>query len=319
MKISIIGAGNVGGLTAIHLCASGFSEIVLIDKLSNLAHAKALDASDAQFIYKHNYHIQGTDDINQIADSEIIVITAGMPRRPGMSREQLVQNNSQIIKGVCLDIKRLSPKSIIIVVTNPLDIMTYLVIKQTGLPARRVLGMGLTLDRARLANLIAEALNVAVTEIEPCVIGSHGAGMLPLSRYTKVKGMPLDNYLQPKEINELFQKTVQRGAEIVSYLGSGSAYFAPSAAIFEIAKAVSNNENCVLPVSAYLCGEYGIDHLCIGTPCRLGKEGIEEIIELELNQEEKITFLKSAEAIKKQIVNIDCNASKNSVKESSKG
>ena len=312
MKISIIGAGNVGGLTAMHLCSSGFSDIVLIDAVSNLAHAKALDSSDAQFIFKHNYRIQGTDDINQIADSEIIVLTAGMPRKPGMSREQLIQNNSQIIKGICQDIQRLSPKSIIIVVTNPLDIMTYLVIKQTGLPARRVLGMGLTLDRARLANLIAEVLNVAVTEIEPCVIGSHGAGMLPLSRYTKVKGMPLDNYLQPEEIKDLFRKTVQRGAEIVSFLGSGSAYFAPSAAIYELVRAIARDESCVMPVSVYLCGEYGLKNLCIGLPCCLGREGIEKIIELELNAEEKKALLKSAEAIKKQIAIIDNNANNNS-------
>lgn len=301
MKISIIGAGNVGGLAALHLCSLGFNEIVLIDALPNLAYAKALDLSDARFIFTHNYHIHGTDDINQIAGSQILIITAGSPRKPGMTREELIQRNSQIIKGVCQNIKRLSPESIIIVVTNPLDAMTYLVLKETGLPAHRVLGMGLTLDRARLGNLIAEALNVSITEIEPCIIGSHGEGMLPLTRFTKVKGLPIDTHLEPEKINEIFCRTVQRGAEIVSQLGNGSAYFAPSAAISELAAVIIRNEKRTLPVSVYLNGEYGLKELCIGLPCCLGKEGIERIIELELNEKEKLAFLKSAESIKKQI------------------
>jgi len=301
MKISIIGAGNVGGLTALQLCSLGFDEIVLVDVAPKLAYAKALDLSDARFILKHNYHIQGTDDINEITDSEILIITAGIPRKPGMKREELLQKNSQIIKDICSSIKRLSCESIIIVVTNPLDTMTYLVIKETGLPPHRVLGMGLTLDRARLANLIAERLNVAITQIQPCIIGSHGEEMLPLSRYTKVKGLPLDRYLKSEEINELFQRTVQRGAEIVSFLGNGSAYFAPSAAISELTKTIAKDEKCILPISTYLDGEYGLKDVCIGLPCRLGRKGIEEIIELDLNDKEKTDFLKSAESIKKQI------------------
>ena len=301
MKISIIGAGNVGGLTAVQLCSLGFNEIVLVDAVPKLACAKALDLSDTRFIFKHNYHIWGTDDINQIADSEILIITAGIPRKPGMKREELAQRNSQIIKEICQKIKCLSRESVIIVVTNPLDVMTYLVIKETNFPAHRVLGMGLTLDNARLANLIAQALNVAVTEIEPCIIGSHGEGMLPLSRYTKIKGSPLDKYLKPEAINELFRKTVQRGAEIVSFFGSGSAYFAPSAAISELTRVIARDEKRILPVSVYLNGEYGLKDLCIGLPCSLGRDGIEKIIELELNDQEKIAFLKSAESIKKQI------------------
>ncbi|KPK43048.1 MAG: hypothetical protein AMJ78_00355 [Omnitrophica WOR_2 bacterium SM23_29] len=301
MKISIIGAGNVGGTTAIQLCSLGFNEIVLVDAVPNLAQAKASDLSDARFTFKHNYRIQGTDDINKIADSEILIITAGMPRKPGMTREELIQKNSQIIKGICQDIKRLCPQTIIIVVTNPLDAMTYLVLKETGLPSHSVLGMGLTLDCARLANLIAEDLNVDVTEIEPCIIGSHGEAMLPLSRYIKVKGAPLDKHLKPERINKLFQRTVRRGAEIVALLGSGSAYFAPSAAICELTEVIAKDEKRTLPVSAYLNGEYGLKDLCIGLPCCLGRKGIERIIELELNEEEKSAFIKSAESIKKQI------------------
>ncbi len=300
MKISIIGAGNVGGLTAMHLCSLGFSEIVLVDAIENLAHAKALDLSDARFIFKHNYRVRGTGDITQIKNSDILIITAGIPRKPGMKREELLQKNSQIIKGICKNIKRLCPESIIIVVTNPLDTMTYLVIQETALSTHRVLGMGLTLDTARLANLIAERLNIEVTEIEPCIIGSHGEGMLPLSRHTKVKGAALDTYLKPEEISELFGKTVQRGAEIVSHLGTGSAYFAPSMAISDLTRAIAQDEKRVLPVSVYVNGEYGLEDICIGLPCCIGRKGIERIIQLELNDQENKALLKSAESIKKQ-------------------
>ena len=301
MKVSIIGAGNVGGLTAIQLCSLGIDEIVLVDAVAGLACAKALDLSDARFLLKQEYRIQGTGDMSQIKGSQILVITAGMPRKPGMKREELALRNSQIIKEVSQKIKSLCPEAVIIVVTNPLDAMTYCVIKETGLPANRVLGMGLTLDRARLANLIAVELNIAVDKIEPCVIGSHGEAMLPLSRYTKVDGMALDKHLEADKISKVFQGTIKRGAEIVSFLGSGSAYFAPSAAITELVKAIAEDEKRTLPVSTYLNGEYGLKDLCIGLPCCLGRNGIEKIIELELNDKEKSDFLKSAEAIRKQI------------------
>jgi len=277
-------------------------------KLTNLAQAKALDLSDAGFLFKQNYSILGTDDINQIANSDIIIITAGMPRKPGMKREELLQKNSQIIKGICKKIKTLSPKSIIIVVTNPLDAMTYTVIKETNFSAERVLGMGLTLDQSRLANLIAQTLGISVTDVQPCIIGSHGEGMLPLSRYTKIQGRSLDSCLKPDEIKELFQRTVKRGAEIVSVLGNGSAYFAPSAAISELVKTIIRDEKRNLPVSVYLNGEYGLRDLCIGLPCCLGKKGIEKIIKLELDTQEKEALIKSADSIRKQISLLDAQA-----------
>lgn len=283
------------------LSSFGFSEILLIDVIPKMAGAKALDLSDARYFLKDNFRIQGTDDIEQIEDSEIIIITAGIPRKPGMKREELIGKNSQIIKEISKNIKRLCPQSIVIVVTNPLDAMTYLAIKETSLPVHRVLGMGLTLDRARLANLISEQLNVAVTDIEPQIIGSHGEGMLPLSRQTKIKGKPLDEYLSPEQISALLERTVQRGAEIVSGLGSGSAYFAPSAAICELTRVIAQDEKSILPASVYLNGEYGLKDLCIGLPCCLGRKGVEKIFELELNDGERAAFLKSAESIKKQI------------------
>ncbi|MGD9014709.1 MAG: malate dehydrogenase [Candidatus Omnitrophota bacterium] len=310
MKVSIIGAGNVGGLTAIQLCSQGVSEIVLVDAVKGLACAKALDLSDAKFILKQNYLIRGTEDISQIKGSQILIITAGLPRKPGMKREELALKNSQIIKGISQQIKHLCPEAVIIVVTNPLDAMTYCVIKETQLPERRIFGMGLTLDRSRLANLIAEELNIPVSEIEPCVIGSHGEAMLPLSGYTKVKGSALDKQLEPEVIGRIFQKTVKRGAEIVSYLGSGSAYFAPSTAIVELAKAIIDDKQRILPVSVYLKGEYGLKDICIGLPCCLGKNGVERVVELELNTKEREAFLESAESIKKQISAINNSTKK---------
>jgi malate dehydrogenase len=301
MKISIIGAGNVGGLTALHLCSQGFTDIVLVDAVAKLAHAKALDLSDARYILKQNYQIQSVEDINKIADSEILIITAGIPRRPGMTREELVQKNSCIIKEISGKVKNICPEAVIIVVTNPLDIMTYLVIKETNFPSHHIMGMGLTLDRARLANLIAQKLKIAVTDIEPCMIGVHGEGMLPLSRYTKVNNKPLQKYLESDQISDIFRKTVQRGAEIVSFLGSGSAYFAPSAAIAELTNAIAKDQKCILPVSVYLSGQYGLADLCIGLPCCIGRGGIESIIELELNSQERAALIKSAESVKKQI------------------
>ncbi len=306
MKISIIGAGNVGGLTAIQLENLHLGEIVLLDTMSNIVSAKAMDLNDARFIFKNNYQIKGTDDVNKISNSDIIIITAGLARKPGMSREELVEKNSEIIRGICRNIKRICSNPIIIVVTNPLDAITYLVLKETSLSSSRVFGMGLTLDSSRLANLISEAIDVSVSEIEPCIIGSHGKEMLPLGRHTKVKGLPLDNYLNPEEIKQLFDKTVQRGAQIVSFLGSGSAYFAPSAAIVELIKSVVLDQKRVLPVSVSVDGHYGLKDICIGLPCCIGREGVESIIELELNEEEKADLIKSAESIKKQINSILC-------------
>lgn len=276
------------------------AEIILIDIAPGLAYAKSLDLSDARFILKKNSRIRGSTDINLIADSDIVIITAGISRGPGMSREDLGQKNSQIVGGLSREIKRLCPQAIIIVVTNPLDAMTYLVLKVTGFAPSRVLGMGLSLDASRLANLIAEELNTSIEEIEPCVIGSHGKEMSPLSRFIKANGKPLQAQLNREKIKAIIEKTVNRGSEIVASSGSNSAYFAPAAAIAELAKAIANDEKRILPVSVYLSGEYGIKGLCLGLPCRLGKKGVEEIIELALDAEERAALLNAAESVKKQ-------------------
>ena len=304
MKISIIGAGNVGSLTAMRLAEQGIGDIVLVDIVQNLAQGKALDLEDASPILKYNYNIRGTDDIKKIKGSDIIVITAGLTRKPGMSREDLLNKNAKILKSVYLNIKKLVSHSIIIVVTNPLDLMTYLALRITGFKPHKVFGMGISLDTARFTNLISQELNIPNTDIEAVVIGSHGEGMLPLPRFTNIKGVALDEFLDDKKIEALVKKTVERGRQIVSLLGgSGSACFAPSAAIASIVKIIAKDEKRTLGVCAYLNGEYGVKDVCLGVPCRLGREGIEQIIELDLNRQEKDAFIESVNALKKQYNN----------------
>lgn len=301
MKISIIGAGNVGGLTAMRLAEGGFGDIVLMDTAKGLAEGKALDLGDAGSILKNNYNIQGTDDIKKTEGSDIIVITAGLARKPQMTREDLATKNAQILKDICLNIKNLSPHAMVIVVTNPLDLMAYLVLKITGFKPQRVFGMGASLDTARFTNIISGELDIANTDIDAAVIGVHGEGMLPLPRFTNIKGVRLDEIVNDAKIEALVKKTVERGQEIVSLLGAGSAYFAPSQAIAAIIKTIVKDEKRTIAVSVYLDGEYDVKDVCIGVPCRIGREGIERIIELDLNEEERYSFLKSVESNRKNL------------------
>lgn len=297
MKISIIGAGNVGSLTAMRIAQDGLGDVLLIDVVKGLAHGKALDLEDARPLLKYNYNISGTDDISLIKDSHIVVVTAGLARRPGMSREELLAKNAQILKGICLNIKELAKKAIVIVVTNPLDIMTLYALKITGFGPAKLFGMGISLDTARFANLIAGQLNLPVTDIEALVIGAHGEAMLPLPGFSKVKGVALDEFIDDEKIKALASRTVARGAEIVAGLGTGSAFFAPSAAIAAIVKTIVKDEKRTIGLCGYLNGQYGIKDSCIGVPCRLGKNGIEQIIELDLSPDEKAKLIKSAELV----------------------
>jgi len=301
MKISVIGAGNVGSLTAMRLAQEGIGEVVLLDIVKGLACGKALDLEDSRPILKQNYNLEGSDDIAKIKDSDIVVITAGLARKPGMTREDLLNKNSRILQEISQNIKKSASDSIVIVVTNPLDLMTYFVLKSTGFKPDKVFGMGVSLDAARFANLIAKELNTPVTDIEACVIGSHGEGMLPLPRFTNIKGVALDEFLDDKKIEALINKTLNRGAEIVSFLGSGSAYFSPSAAVAALARVIAKDEKRTLGVSAYLNGEYGLKDICIGVPARLGRNGIEQIIELDLNKQEKEALSRSAGSIRRLI------------------
>ena len=304
MKVSIIGAGNVGSQTAMRIAEEGINDIVLVDTVKGLAQGKSLDLEDARPVLKHNYNIKGSEDIKEIRGSDIIIITAGLSRKPGMTREDLVNKNAQILKGICMDIKKLVSGAIVIVVTNPLDLMTYVALKITAFKPNQVFGMGMSLDAARFTNLISKELKIPNTDIDACVIGSHGEGMLPLPRFTNIKGVALDEFLDEKKIENLVKKTLGRGGEIVSLLGSGSAYFAPSLAIVSIVRVIVKDEKRILGVSAYLNGEYGIKDVCIGVPCRLGEKGIEQIIELDLNKQEKEAFIKSANYLKHQYKSI---------------
>ena len=301
MKITIIGAGNVGGLAAMRIAADNpRSRVCLMDIVPGMAKGKSLDLADCRQILNLDYQIEGTDDIGRVEGSQIIVITAGLARKPGMTREDLLNKNAQIVKELCEKIKVLAPESIVILVTNPLDAMTYHALKILKFGHPRVFGMGLTLDGARFANLISQDLKVPVTSIRPAVIGSHGEAMLPLPRLTLVGDKPLTELIkdQPR-IETLVASTIGRGKEIVSLLGSGSAYFAPSAAIAGLVSALVNDKKETLGVSAYLDGEYGLKDICVGVPCVIGKKGIEKILELDLTSQEKKEFLASADSIRK--------------------
>jgi len=279
------------------LAQSNIGNIIIVDIAKGLALGKTLDLEDARPILGSHYNIEGSEDINKINDSDIVVITAGLARRPGMTREELLSKNSQILKNVSLDIKRLAPEAIVIVVTNPLDLMTYLVLKTTGFNKNKVFGMGVSLDASRFANIIARELKASVNDVEAMVIGSHGEAMLPLPRQTKIKGVSLDKILDKSGVDALINKTIGRGAEIVAALGTGSAFFAPSAAIAQIVNVIVKDEKKIIGVCAHLSGEYGIKDICIGVPCSLGKNGIEDIVELSLNKEEGDRFKDSANSI----------------------
>jgi malate dehydrogenase len=297
MKITVIGAGNVGSLTAMRIAADGLGDVLLIDIVKGLALGKALDLEDARPLLKSNYSIEGSDDIAQIKGSDIVVVTAGLARKPGMTREELLAKNAQILKEVCLKIKELAHDAIVIIVTNPLDIMTLYALKITGLKPNRLFGMGISLDTARFINLISQELHLPATDIEALVIGAHGEGMLPLPSFTKVKGVSLDEFIGDDKINALISRTINRGAQIVANLGAGSAFFAPSAAIASIVRAIVKDEKRTIGLCSYLNGQYGIKDTCIGVPCRLGKNGIEQVIELDLSQNELAQLTKSATAV----------------------
>lgn len=304
-KISVIGAGNVGSIAAMRIAEETSLNITLVDIAGDLANGKALDLEDSRYILKKNYNFEGTHDIERISGSSIVVITAGLTRKPGMLREDLIAKNAAILKEVSLHIKNLAPEAVVIVVTNPLDLMTRLALQVTGFAPNRVFGMGITLDASRFANLISRELNIPVTEIEAVVIGSHGEGMLPLPRFTTIKGVELEQFIDENRIKKLVNRTIMRGQEIVTLLGSGSAFFAPSAAIAALVRAVIKDEKRIVGVSAYLNGEYGLKDVCIGVPARLGKGGIEQIIELVLDYKEREALLKSANLLKEQYSQIN--------------
>ena len=297
-KISIIGAGAVGAALAQRVLETGMADVVLVDILKNVAQGKAFDLLDAAPIIGHEREILGTDNYEEIRSSEIVVITAGLPRRPGMTRDDLIAKNAAIIRDVTDKVKKNAPSSIVIVVTNPLDAMTYLAYKALGFPKQRVMGMAGALDSSRFIYLIADELKVARSSVETYILGSHGDTMVPLISKTRVDGKPVTDLIKKDRLDAIVKRTCGRGAEIVSLLGSGSAFFSPSAAVFKMLNAIIKDTKETIAASAYIEGEYGLEDLCIGVPCKIGKNGVEKIIELGLSEEEKAALAKSAQAVK---------------------
>lgn len=300
-KVAVIGAGNVGGTTAMRISESGLAQVVLVDIAEKIAKAKAFDLEDSRYALGIDSRVEASADMSAIAESDIVVVTAGFPRLPGMSREDLLAKNSKIIESVSQAISSHASGAIVIVVSNPLDVMTYLTLRKTGLSRERVFGMGPNLDSSRFANIISEKLFVGVSQVEALVIGSHGETMLPLPRFSSVRGKPLTELLKPKEIEELVERTRKRGAEIVSLYGSGSAYYAPSAAILEIVRAILSENPVEIPVSMCLEGEYGLSDVAIGVPALIGAGGIKKPIILNLNATELKALKESAKAIKESL------------------
>lgn len=297
-KVSIIGAGNVGAMLAQRILEHDIANVTLIDIDEGISKGKAYDLEDAASIMGYEKEVEGTSDYSKIKDSDIVVITAGFPRKPGMTREELIQKNAAVIKNITLKIKEFAPESIIIVVTNPLDIMSYLAFKLSGFDRRKVIGMAGVLDSARCSNLAAKKLGIVQTEVDSVIIGSHDANMLPLFGYSKMQGRSLKDILDEAKRSNLTEKTRKRGAQIVALLKSGSAFFAPSAACFLMVKSILHNEMLTLCASVYLDGEYGLKDIFIGAPIVLGKGGIKKIVELKLTSDESESLKKAALLIK---------------------
>ena len=300
-RVSIIGAGNVGATLAMRVLEAGLGDVVLLDIAEGICRGKAIDMTDAAVVIGHNGNITGTKNYKDIEGSDIVVITAGFPRTPGMSREELFLKNSSIVKEAVNNVKKLCPNSIIIIVTNPLDAMVYLAYKESGFARGKVFGMAGVLDTARFTALISQEARVKRTDIEAYVIGSHGDTMVPLVSQTKIKGRPIEEVLSKEKIEDIKARTKVRGAEIVSLLKSGSAYYAPSASAFAMVKAILRDEKKMLCVSCLLEGEYGLKDICIGVPVILGRKGIDKFIEMPLSDAERREFNRSVEAIRGMI------------------
>ena len=301
-KITVVGAGNVGATTAQRLAEKRLArEIVMVDVIEGVPQGKGLDQWESAPIERFDTRIIGSNDYAATAGSELFVVTAGIARRPGMSREDLLRTNVDIVKSVGLEIRRHAPKAIVIVVSNPLDTMCYVMKETLGAPRERVMGMAGVLDTARYRAFIAEALDVSVEDIQAMVLGGHGDTMVPLVSYTTVSGIPLGQLLRPDVIEKLVDRTKNGGAEIVSYLKTGSAYYAPSAAAAQMVEAIALDKKRILPCAAWLEGEYGHRGIYLGVPCKLGAGGLEQIIEVELTPKERVALGKSAESVRESI------------------
>ena len=297
-KVTIVGSGNVGATTAHWIASKELADVVLIDIIEGVPQGKGLDLLEAMPIEKRDSYVSGTNSYADTANSDIVVITAGIPRKPGMSRDDLLNTNYGIMKAVVGEVVKNSPNCILIIVSNPLDAMAQAAYKLSGLPRERVIGMAGVLDSARFRAFIADELKVSVENVTAFVLGGHGDTMVPLPRYSTVAGIPITELIEKSRLDALVQRTRDGGAEIVKYLKTGSAYYAPSAAATEMVEAILKDKKKILPCAAYLQGEYGISGLYVGVPVKLGSKGIEQIIEIKLTADEKAGLDKSAAAVK---------------------
>ncbi len=300
-KISIIGAGSVGATCAQRIAEKGYADVVLVDIIPGLPQGKALDMMESAPVLGFDSRVVGTNGYEETAGSDVVIVTSGLARKPGMTRDELLLANAKIITEVTRNVVKYSPDGIILMVTNPVDAMTYLALKTSGFPPGRVFGLSGVLDGARLSSFIAAELKVSVADVFACVIGEHGKNMIIIPRLCTAGGTPITRLLPPETIDRLVARTVNGGAEIVDLLKTGSAFYAPSAAAARMAEAVILDKKQVLPCTVYLQGEYGLKDAVISVPVKLGKAGIEEIMELELTQEEKKALASSAGAVRELI------------------
>ena len=298
-KITVVGAGNVGATTAQRLAEKELArQVVMVDVVDGIPQGKGLDQWESAPIEGFDSRVIGSNDYAASAGSDIVVVTAGIARKPGMSRDDLLNTNAGIVKQVAEQIKATSPNAVVIMVSNPLDVMAYVALKVTGFPRQRVIGMAGVLDTARYRSFLAEALDVSVRDIQAMVLGGHGDTMVPLISYTTVSGIPVTQLLDRAKLDAIVDRTRTGGAEIVKYLKTGSAYYAPSSAAVQMCEAIVLDQKRVLPCAAWLDGEYGMKGLFLGVPCKLGKGGIEKILEVELTSAERDALAKSAEAVR---------------------
>jgi malate dehydrogenase len=300
-KVTVVGAGNVGATLAQRLADREMADVVLIDILEGIPQGKALDMLEAGPIEGYDSSVAGTNDYKDTANSDIVVITAGIARKPGMSRDDLLNTNSKIVGDVTRSVVEHSPNSSLIIVSNPLDAMCHVALERSGFPKERVFGMAGVLDTARFRTFIAMELNVSVENVNAFVLGGHGDTMVPLPRYSSVAGIPITELMSQEQIERLVKRTRNGGAEIVNYLKTGSAFYAPSAAVAEMVESILKDKKKILPCAAYLQGEYGIRDLYIGVPVKLGARGIEQIIQIKLTPEEQAALNRSAAAVQELV------------------
>ncbi len=303
--VAVIGAGQVGATAAQRILEKGIADVVLFDVVEGMPQGKALDLMEAAPVEGHDRRIVGTNDYCDIAGAEIVVVTAGLPRKPGMSREDLLGLNAKIIREVCANVRAQAPESKVIIVTNPLDVMTHLARKTLGFPPERVFGMAGILDTARMRYFLAERTQAVPRDVEAIVLGGHGDLMVPVSSHSKVSGKPVQDLIPPRELAAIEQRTRDGGAEIVALLKTGSAFYAPASSVCEMVRAILKDEGKPLPVCAYLRGEYGLRDLYFGVPALLGRSGVRQVVEIPLSAEEKQGLELSAKKVRQGIDEID--------------